>query len=92
MKPDEAKVLKRLGYIDDKDLIRFAGDEIVQKPKDDKIVVCKSSFREGLQLLIYRMVAEVLKKIEIFHASVDTKCNSKTQDLYVGCTKPMCMD
>jgi hypothetical protein len=29
MKPNEAKVLKRLGYIDDKDLIRFGGDEIV---------------------------------------------------------------
>jgi hypothetical protein len=44
IKPDEMKVLKRLGYIDDEDVIRFTGDETIPNPKDDKIVVFKSLF------------------------------------------------
>jgi hypothetical protein len=55
------KVLKRLGYIDDDNLICFAGEDTMPELKEDEIVVFMSFFRVGLQLLMHRMVAEVLK-------------------------------
>jgi hypothetical protein len=36
--------LKRLGYIDDESLIRFAPKETILELKDDEIVVFKSFF------------------------------------------------
>jgi hypothetical protein len=56
MKPNQIKVLKKLGYIDDNSLICFASEESTPKPKDDEIVVFESFFRVGLQLSIHRMV------------------------------------
>lgn len=56
-----------MGYIDDESLIRFAPKEIILELKDDEIVVFKSFFRAGLQLPMYKVIADqVLKKYEIY--------------------------
>jgi hypothetical protein len=46
MKPEDLDVMKRLGYIGQKedDMIRFAGSEIILEPKDDEVVVFRSFF------------------------------------------------
>jgi hypothetical protein len=61
-------MMKKLGYIgkNDDDLIRFAGDEIILELKDDEVVVFRSFLRARLWFLIYEIIAEVLKKFEIF--------------------------
>lgn len=59
------KVLKRIGYIDSKDLIKFASDETTSKLKDDGIVVM-SFFRASLCLSKHWMVVEVLRKYVVF--------------------------
>lgn len=40
--PNELKVLKRLGYIDDENLICFASEETLLDPKEDEVMVFKS--------------------------------------------------
>jgi hypothetical protein len=68
VKADDLDLMKKLGYIgkNDDNLIRFVGDEIIIEPKDDEVLVFKSFFRVGLRFPIYEMIAEVLKKFEIF--------------------------
>jgi hypothetical protein len=46
VKPEDLDVLKRHGYIGEKDddIIRFAGDEVIPEPKDDEIVIFRSFF------------------------------------------------
>jgi hypothetical protein len=46
--PNELKVLKRLGYIDDENLICFASEETLPDPKEDEVMVFKSFFYAGL--------------------------------------------
>jgi hypothetical protein len=58
--------LKKLGYINDKSLIRFTGEETTPKLEDDDIMVFKSFFWVGLRLLMYKMIIEVLHKYEIY--------------------------
>jgi hypothetical protein len=57
----ELKVHRRLGYIEDEDLIHFAGEETVLEPKEDEIVVFKSFFWVGLRLPMHIMIGKVLK-------------------------------
>jgi hypothetical protein len=61
-------LMKKLGYVgkNDDDLVRFAGDEYIPKPKDDEVVVFKSFFRAELRFPLYEMIAEVLKRFEIY--------------------------
>jgi hypothetical protein len=67
VKPDDLDLMKKLGYVgkNDDDLVRFAADEIIPESKDDEVVVSKS-FRAGLQFPMYEMIAEVLKRFEIY--------------------------
>lgn len=58
--------MKKLGYIDDKSLIHFIGEETTPKLEDDEIVVFKSFFWVGLRLPMYKMITEVLHKYEIY--------------------------
>jgi hypothetical protein len=39
---------------------------VIPEPKDDKVVVFRSFFREGLRFPLYEMIGEVLKKFEIY--------------------------
>jgi hypothetical protein len=68
IKAKDLDVLKRLGYIGQKDdnMIRFAGDEIVLEPKNDEIDVFRSFFRARLCFPMYEMIAEILERFEIY--------------------------
>jgi hypothetical protein len=68
VKTDNLDFMKKFGYIgkNGDDLVRFAGDEVIPEPKDDKVVVFKSFFRAGLWFLMHVMIAEGLKKFEIY--------------------------
>lgn len=42
--PSDLEVLKRLGYIEDEDLIQFADEETSPESKKDEIIIYKSFF------------------------------------------------
>lgn len=56
VKPEDLDVLKRLEYFggNEDDMIRFAGDKTILKPKDDEIIVFRSFFWVGLRLSMFR--------------------------------------
>lgn len=56
------KMPRWLNYVNDKDMVWFAGSETTSESRDDEIVVYTSFFRAGLQLLMFKMIAEVLRK------------------------------
>jgi hypothetical protein len=64
---DDMVIMKKLGYFGEVEskLVRFAGEEVVPKPKDDEVVVFKSFFRAGLRFPLYDIIGEVLKNFEI---------------------------
>jgi hypothetical protein len=68
VKAEDLDVLKKLGYIGQKedDMTRFDGSEIIHEPKDDEVVVFRSFFPVGLHFSMYEMIAKVLKKFEIY--------------------------
>jgi hypothetical protein len=68
VKAENMVLMKKLGYFGESDdgLVWFAGEEVIPKPKDDKVVVFKSFFRAGLWFPLYEMISEVLKKFEIY--------------------------
>jgi hypothetical protein len=61
-------VMKKLGYFgeDKGKLIRFVGEEVIPKPKEDEVVVFRSFFRAGLWFPLNDMIGEVLKRFEIY--------------------------
>jgi hypothetical protein len=61
-------VMKKLGYFEENDdeLICFAKEEVVPKPKEDEVIVFKSFFWVGLRFPLYDMIGEVLKRFEIY--------------------------
>jgi hypothetical protein len=60
--------LMTLGYFSEpkKELVRFGGEEITPKPEKDEVVVFKSFFKVGLRFPLIGMIADVLKKFEIY--------------------------
>jgi hypothetical protein len=62
---EKAWVCKYVVQKDD-DMIRFAGEEIVTEPKDDKVIIFRSFFRVGLRFPMYEMIAKVLERFEIY--------------------------
>jgi hypothetical protein len=68
VKADDLILMKKLGYFGENDdgHVRFAGEEVIPKPKDDEVVVFKSFFRAGLRFPLYEMIGEVLKEFEIY--------------------------
>jgi hypothetical protein len=62
-------LMKKLGYFgeNDDELVRFAeGRKVILDPRDVEVVVFKSFFKAGLRFPLYEMIAEVLKKFEIY--------------------------
>jgi hypothetical protein len=51
IKAEDLVVMKKLGYFgeNEDELIRFAGEEVIPKPKEDEVVVFKSFFKAGLR-------------------------------------------
>jgi hypothetical protein len=58
---DDMVMMRKLGYFGEAEskLVRFAGEEIVPKPKEDEVVVFKSFFRAGLRFPLNDMIGEV---------------------------------
>jgi hypothetical protein len=65
---DDMPKLMKLGYFSEakKELIRFGGEEITPKPKEDEVIVFKSFFKAGLRFPLNEMIADVLKKFGIY--------------------------
>jgi hypothetical protein len=66
MKPNDLEIMKKLDYVRDDDEILFADEEKTPKPKNNKIIIFKSFFSAGYQLLMYWMITMVLKKYEVY--------------------------
>jgi hypothetical protein len=51
---DGMVMMKKLGYFGEAErkLVRFAREEVVPQPREDEVVVFKSFFRAGLQLVL----------------------------------------
>jgi hypothetical protein len=65
---DNMAMMKKLGYFGEAEskLVRFAGEEVVQRPREDEVVVFMSFFRAGLWFPLHEMIGEVLKNFEIY--------------------------
>jgi hypothetical protein len=59
---EDLVMMKKLGcfWETESKLIRFAGEEVVPKPKEDEVVVFKNFFKEGLRFPLYDIIGEVL--------------------------------
>jgi hypothetical protein len=68
---DDMVMMKKLGYFGEAEsnLVRFAGEEVVPQPREDKVVVFKIFFRAGLRFPLHDMIGEVLKNFEIPRAA-----------------------
>jgi hypothetical protein len=68
MTADDMVMMKKLGYFGEAEskLVRFAREEVVPQPREDKVVVFKIFFRAGLWFPLHDMIGEVLKNFEIY--------------------------
>jgi hypothetical protein len=66
VKPSDFDVMKKIGYICEKDGVRFASCQITLQLNDDMIMVFRSFFRARLKLPIFMIISKVLKKYEIY--------------------------
>jgi hypothetical protein len=58
--------MRRLGYFSSKVNVHLPREETMPKPRKDKVVVYKSFFKAGLWLPMYKMIAKVLQRCEVF--------------------------
>jgi hypothetical protein len=65
---DDMVMMRKLGCFGEAEskLVRFAGEEIIPKPKEDEVVVFKSFFRAGLRFALNDKIGEVLKNFELY--------------------------
>jgi hypothetical protein len=72
-------MMRKLGYFGEakSKLVRFAREEIVPEPKEDKVVVFKSFFRAGLRFPLNDMIGEVSKNIEIYLHQLTPNANAE---------------
>jgi hypothetical protein len=68
IKAEDLILMIKLGYIGENDdiLVCFPGEEVIQEPKDDEVLVFKRFFRAELRFPLYEMIGEVLKRFEIY--------------------------
>jgi hypothetical protein len=88
--PEDLDVLKRLGYISEKDddMIRFACDKVIPELKDDEIVAFMSFFHVGLRLPIFKMIAS-LENYEIFMHQLTLNAIIRLS-IYIWVAEPRC--
>jgi hypothetical protein len=72
-------MMTKLGYFGEaeKKLIRFGGEEITQKPKNDEVVVFISFFNAGLRFPLHGMIADVLENFKIYLHQLTPKATVK---------------
>jgi hypothetical protein len=66
-KTDFSKMVKS-GYFreNEKNLVRFGGEETTPKPEKDEIVIFKSFLKAGLRFPLNRMISDVLQRFGIY--------------------------
>jgi hypothetical protein len=58
--------MRRLGYFSSRVNVRLPGEETTPMLGKDEVVVYKSFFKAGLRLPLYKMIAKVLWRYEVF--------------------------
>jgi hypothetical protein len=88
---DDMVMMRKLGYFGEVEskLVRFAGEEIILEPKEDKVVIFKSFFRVGLRFPLNDMIGEVLKNFEIYLHQLTPNCHTRALRDKVGCISYM---
>jgi hypothetical protein len=66
LKEKYLQTMKKLGYFNNKVNVWLPDEETIPNPKKDEIFVYMSFFKDGLRLLMYRHIAKILEKYEIF--------------------------
>lgn len=66
LKDEDLKAMKELGYFGYTVKVCLAGNEMTPKPKNNEVVVFRSFFQASLRLPMYRIIAKVLKRFEIY--------------------------
>jgi hypothetical protein len=66
LKERDLQTMKRLGYFSNAINVRLPGEETTPKPRKDKVVVYRSFFKVGLRLPMYKMIAKVLQRYEVY--------------------------
>jgi hypothetical protein len=66
IKGGNIEVLNRFGYINNIDWARLGVDDLVPKPKEDKVVVFRSFLKAGLRFPLHKTVVAVLKIFNIY--------------------------
>jgi hypothetical protein len=61
IKRGNVEVMKRLGYFEDGEIIKFVEEDIVPQPQINVVVAFRDFFKVGLRFLLHKMVVEVLK-------------------------------
>lgn len=60
------EVLNRFGYIDNIDWVRLGCDDLVPKPKGDKVVVFRSFLKAELRFPLHKTIVVVLERFNIY--------------------------
>jgi hypothetical protein len=58
--------MRRLGYFCSRVNVRLSREETTSMPGKDEVVVYKSFFKAGLLFPMYKMIAKVLQRYEVF--------------------------
>jgi hypothetical protein len=58
--------MKKLGYFSSKVNVRLPRNEVNTMLGKDKVVVYKSFFKAGLRLPMYKMIAKILQRYEVY--------------------------
>jgi hypothetical protein len=66
LKEKDWQSMRRLGYFSTKVNVRLPGEETTPKPGKDEVVVYNRFFKARLWLPMYKMIAKVLQRYEVF--------------------------
>jgi hypothetical protein len=66
LREKDLQSMKKLGYFSSKVNMRLTGNETTLNPGKDEVVVYRSFFKVGLQLLKYKMIVKVLQRYEVY--------------------------
>lgn len=72
LKEKDPQSMRRLEYFSSKVNVRLPGEETTPKPGKDEVIVYKSFFKAGLWLPMYKTIAKVLQRYEVFMHQLTT--------------------
>jgi hypothetical protein len=66
IKGGHIEVLSMFHYIDDVNWVWLGGEDLVPKPRQDKVVIFRSFLKAGLRFPLHKMIVDVLKRFNIY--------------------------